>query len=136
MYAGGTCSGSTKNIPDWVIDEYFLKFKAISVREPDTYGYMRANIRLAALGITYNIDPVFLIGLDEWESLARKPDMDLDDDFDIQYNPHSKSKPGLGIELYMNPKVGPAEFLWMILNCRRFITNSFHGVCFSIIFRK
>lgn len=83
MYAGGTCSGSTKNIPDWVIDEYFLKFKAVSVREPDIYGYMRANIRLAALGITYNIDPVFLIGRDEWESLARKPDMDLDDDFDI-----------------------------------------------------
>lgn len=32
--------------------------------------------------------------------------------------------------------VGPAEFIWLFANAKYIITNSFHGVVFSIIFEK
>lgn len=32
--------------------------------------------------------------------------------------------------------VDPREFLWLVKNCRRYSTNSFHGNAFGIIFGK
>ena len=31
---------------------------------------------------------------------------------------------------------GPSEFLWLVDNCEVLFTDSFHGCCFSIIFKK
>lgn len=45
----------------------------------------------------------------------------------------NKNSCGFGNKIY---NAGPEDFLGLIKNCKSFITDSFHGVAFSIIFKK
>ena len=127
-------------------------FKAISVRE-----YQGINI-LKDMGIkgTWVLDPVFLLTIEEWKKLMvdfhKKEPYILVYDFEgnkelktftIQYAKHHNLKiysindtyPRLYADKNFN-SAGPKEFLSLIYHCDAFVSNSFHGTAFSIIFHK
>lgn len=98
-----------------------------------------------------NIDPIFLLTTKEWKEIAKKPDIIQDGEvFDFTYNLGNEydkiiEDKATGIKNYIiygnttkidNHIFQPDEFIWMVLNCRNFTTNSFHGNMFGIIFNK
>lgn len=128
------------------------KFVAISVRE-------RQGLEiLSQMGLkgTWVLDPVFLLPIVEWEHLANimapcdrylliydfERNSDLRD-FACTYA-HKK-----GLKIYsINDtyplsyadrnfnNAGPREFVGLIRHCSAFVSNSFHGTAFSILFHK
>lgn len=127
-------------------------FKAVSVRE-----YQGLDI-LNEIGIkgTWVLDPVFLISVDKWKMLMS--DFKKTEPYLLVYDFEGNSlletfaknyakQKGLKIysitdtypRLYADKNfnsAGPKEFLSLIYNCDTFISNSFHGTAFSIIFHK
>lgn len=127
-------------------------FKAVSVRE-----YQGLDI-LNKIGIkgTWVLDPVFLLTIDKWKRLMTdfkktEPYMLV---YDFEGNKllekfakdYARQK---GLKIYSitdtYPRLyadrnfnsaGPREFLSLIYNCDVFVSNSFHGTAFSIIFHK
>lgn len=127
-------------------------FKAVSVRE-----YQGLDI-LNKMGIngTWVLDPVFLLSVDKWKMLMSnfkktEPYLLV---YDFEGNGlletfaknYAKQK---GLKIYSitdtYPRLyadrnfnsaGPKEFLSLIYNCDAFVSNSFHGTAFSIIFHK
>ena len=104
------------------------------------------------------LDPVFLLGRKQWQTLQVKP-KDIPSKYILVYsleenaslNAIARAKANeMGIPLVsihplgsknstadINLKnVGPLEFLYAINNAEHFCTNSFHGVAFSLIFKK
>ena len=102
------------------------------------------------------IDPVFLLGKIEWETLAVSPTNDQKYIFvyDQENNPLIK-KYALKIAkkydmkifaveslypmLYADRKIryaSPEDFIGLVMNCEICLTNSFHCMAFSLIFNK
>lgn len=127
-------------------------FTAVSVRE-----YHGIDI-LKEIGIKgkWVLDPVFLLSKDEWikfmPSYNKKEKYLLIYDFEgnkllkefaISYAKEYGLKiysindtyPLLYADKNFN-NAGPIEFLTMIYNCDAFVSNSFHGTAFSIMFNK
>lgn len=127
-------------------------FKAVSVRE-----YQGLDI-LNKIGIegTWVLDPVFLLHVDKWKKLMAdfkktEPYLlvydfegnDILKNFAIDYAKLNNLKiysitdtyPRLYADRNFN-NAGPCEFLSLIYNCDAFVSNSFHGTAFSIIFHK
>lgn len=127
-------------------------FTSVSVRE-----YHGVNI-LKEIGIEskWVLDPVFLLSKDEWEGLINKYNKEekylLIYDFEgnkslkefaIKYAKEYKLKiysindtyPLTYANKNFN-NAGPIDFLTLIYYCDAFISNSFHGTAFSIIFNK
>lgn len=134
------------------IKEKLLKFKAVSVRE-----YHGLKI-LESMGIkgSWVLDPVFLLSANEWKTLMSP--VKIKDKYILVYDfegnkeierfakQYAKAK---GLKIYSindtYPKLyadknysnaGPREFLYLIYNSTAFVSNSFHGTAFSIIFNK
>lgn len=127
-------------------------FEAVSVRE-----YQGLDI-LNKIGIkgTWVLDPVFLLSVDKWKMLMS--DFKKTEPYLLVYDFEGNSllekfaknyakKKGLKIysitdtypRLYADKNfncAGPKEFLSLIYNCDAFVSNSFHGTAFSIIFHK
>ena len=98
------------------------------------------------------IDPVFMLEKEKWEELINKASenikQQLKDNKIVSYiflsnETHQKAKQHLaekyktGItNIRFNDNNSPEDWLYAIKNCELFITNSFHGVCFAIIFNK
>ncbi len=128
------------------------KFTAISVRE-------RQGLELLSqmgLNGTWVLDPVFLLPVDEWERLDN---IKIPSDkyllvYDFERNSalqdfartYAKRK---GLKIYsINDtyplhyadrnfnSAGPREFVGLIRHCAAFVSNSFHGTAFSILFHK
>jgi hypothetical protein len=134
------------------IKNYLEKFDSIAVRE------IQGLDILNSLGIhgTWVLDPVFLITTDKWKKLMtpikKKEKFILI--YDFEHNRILKKfalllKEKTGAKIYaINDKYpllyadknimgqGPKEFLSYIYNCDYFLSNSFHGTAFSIIFEK
>lgn len=131
------------------------RFDALSVREDSAVDLLRG------LGFEAEqcIDPTFLRSAEEWRALSRKPAGDIPDRFVFYYpleeNPleaelveATKGDLGLkcvaawsalrnlpGVDAQV-PVYGPREFLWLVDNADAVVTNSFHGLAFSVIFGK
>lgn len=127
-------------------------FSAISVRE-----YHGVNI-LSEIGIDskWVLDPVFLISKNEWKTFIpaynkkekylliydfegntslKKFAIDYAKEYDLKIYSINDTYPRLYADKNFNG-AGPIEFLTMIYHCDAFISNSFHGTAFSIIFNK
>ena len=127
-------------------------FAAISVRE-----YHGLDI-LNSIGVsgTWVLDPVFLLTVDEWkrqmaEFHKTEPylliyDFEGDSEIKAFAKKYAKCK---GLKIYSindtYPRLyadrnfstaGPREFLSLIYSCDAFVSNSFHGTAFSIMFHK
>ena len=134
------------------IKESLQTFSAVSVRE-----YQGLDI-LNLMGIkgTWVLDPVFLLSVEEWKNLMvdfhkSEPYLLVYDfegnknlkTFAIEYAKRKKLKiysindtyPRLYAHKNFSSS-GPKEFLSLIYNCDAFVSNSFHGTAFSIMFHK
>ena len=92
------------------------------------------------------IDPVFMVNPKIWNDLADKGNIDAEGKivshvFDENRNHYKmykylKAKHNKNIIRFSDYKHSPYDWLKAIRDCDIFITNSFHGVCFAIIFKK
>ena len=130
--------------------QWISRLDAISVRE-DTALKILADINIKR-GV-HVVDPVFLLSATEWNKIARFPTK-LERYifvYDFEKNPlieklakeYAKKTRCKIFSVYPTfyanqsfPHIAPDEFLAMIKNAELVITNSFHGVAFSIIFKR
>lgn len=134
-----------------MIDKYIKNNKGISCREKcaDKNGVLLKSV----------CDPVFLLNKKKWDELTDLTSLKIDGDYIFYYALSSNSKLNdeckkilndTGMKIYsihplnkvffresvMLNKVGPIEFLSLLKNAKYVITDSFHALCFSIIFGK
>ena len=155
-------SSVSATIPDEVIELYrahLQKFHAISVREKVSAEEIRK-----ILGYTpvINADPTILLTPEEWGNVIKQPDFTPEKPFIfvydlyrsedilpvveklsrkdhfkyVNYDPlalHRKRYKNLQFNFY---REGPSEFLWLIKESDFVVTSSFHGVVFSVLFKK
>lgn len=138
-----------------LLKQYITDYKKISVREKNSSCYL-AN--MIGRNVDTVLDPVFLLGKDEWDKVA-KP-VDIRENFVLGYfigDVAGMRKYSQALAKHYNGKVvvinqnlrdlyiggrnvqysaGPREFLWLIKNSSMVCTNSFHAVAFSLIFNQ
>lgn len=153
VYAGSM--GKLETIPE---DVMFVKtqmrnFHHIAVREKDLQDYLQQQ----GIASTLVIDPVFLLTKEQWHRLAVAPQSDSP--YILFYNllntPESTAfakelskKTGLPIKEITKKTVwgkkgnrfidsaSVQEFLGLVEHAAYVVSNSFHGIAFSVIFEK
>ena len=126
------------------------KFQLLTVREKQGVSILES-FGLKSFQV---VDPVFLFTKDEWSLIAKEPDAKEDyilvydfgnnvlmKDFVCTYAKKYKLKiyslndfvPHRYADENIN-NAGPEEFLGLIKNAKCFVSNSFHGTAFSILF--
>lgn len=126
-------------------------FKYISVREDDAVKIIK---NLTGRTSVVMPDPVLLLSREEWLAVAQKPTWFKEkyrNGFVLTYYLRKLPPPevktlaaelGLPVinlldaENFDHFTVGPAEFVWLFANASLIFTNSFHGVAFSILFKR
>lgn len=131
-------------------------FGAISVREKDS---ALALSELLERDVFCCCDPVFLVDPDEWKSLVLESNIKLPEEYVFCYfigrnnkmlsyakkiakESHKKlviindNITNLFVSCIKKYDCGPSDFLKILKNSSYIITDSFHAVCFSIIFKK
>ncbi|MBR1542255.1 MAG: polysaccharide pyruvyl transferase family protein [Bacteroidaceae bacterium] len=153
VYAGSMGEVKTDTEDDLFIKKMMSNFDAISVREQDLHLY------LDGLGVSSSvvIDPVFLLSSGQWRRLAVKPDKKgkyilfynlINTGESVHFAEKLSSETNLPIveinikqsirrlgKRYVSTASVP-EFLGLIDGAEYVVSNSFHGVAFSIIFEK
>lgn len=135
-----------------ILSVWLRNFDKIAVRECHGVDILRS----MGLEGQWVLDPVFLLSVDQWKSLMspfeKKENYILVYDFEnnseikrfsLQYAKEKKLKvysindtyPRLYADRNFS-SAGPLEFLSLIYHCDAFVSNSFHGTAFSIIFGK
>ncbi len=112
------------------------RFNDISVREDSGIQICKNTFRLKAKHV---LDPVFLLDVKYWEELASSSNSDakivhylLSDNIDKEIEEELKCSKSIRWD--KNTKI--EEWLCSIKNADFVITDSFHGLCFCIIFNK
>ncbi len=144
---------SQKN--ETLFERYLKNYRFLSVREKTSAQYLT---KLLNRKVYQVLDPVFLRSVDEWKSLCSNiqklpkkyifcyfiGDVPYMRDFAKQMHKETGWElivvyKNLRDVLYKNLKfydAGPQEFLELLKNATYVITNSFHAVCFSLLFKK
>lgn len=151
------------SIPEKFYDLYresLKDFMFVSVREEES---ARELAKIIGFTPKVNVDPTFLINSRSWDKFMQRPKVELEDSYLFVYDLY-RSRDILSVVErlarkanleYVNFSVvswlkrreykrlrytcftdGPSEFLWLLKNSRFVITSSFHGVVFSLIFKK
>lgn len=154
---GNGTADSFKGDVSWV-KESIERFHALSVRES------AGKALLSQIGVKKNVeevlDPTFLLKKSEWEEIMSAPSSNEEYIFfySIDYREEAienaraiAKKVGLPIKVIFSTnktyrtigkgiqlvdEVSPADFLSLIKNAKIVLSSSFHGVAFSLIFRK
>lgn len=134
-----------------IINKYLPGFKKISVREKTAVDLLSSVCE--GLVIEKHIDPTFLLEAEKWASYAVKRLIEekyvliytfdrFSDALKIArqtgykiYSIHNSYRGTIG-DVRSVPGVGPSEFLSLIMYADYVVTDSFHGMAFSIIFNK
>lgn len=153
-----SCGKDDYSLDEWNdIKRLLSDFSGISLREKSSKDLFYKN---GFNNVTLSLDPIFLLSAEQWSELAlppKKPPKDyvlvysLDsDESDIIRiaNEVAKAK-GLKTVVISYSHIWnrynadvvyrnqcPNVFLWLIKNAQYVVTNSFHGVAFSISFQK
>ncbi len=122
---------------------YIEKFDAISVREKSGQKILKD----WGIDSVVNTDPVFWIDREYYDKIADSIDIKCPQDFIVSYFLGPKEPDNYLIQEYekrmgipvikidMN-KTSMEEWLYYTKNAKLVLTNSFHGVCMSLIFNK
>lgn len=123
--------------------KFIKRFDTISTREISGVNICEKEFSINA---EYIIDPVFLINKNIWEDIATDTGNKykgkiitylffVDDETDrmLEFLSNKYGKDVIKLE---NGKISQEEFLSAIKNADFVVTNSFHGMCFSLIFNK
>lgn len=137
--------------------EYLRNFEAVSVRENSGVGIVK---ELIGKDVPVLLDPTLMLSKFDWYNIMRRPhgmkdkkyvmcyllgkyEEDVIDGLEEYARNHSLEIIMLENDNYqlgycndIQFGFGPSEFLWLIANCEKVITDSFHAVVFSLIFRK
>lgn len=118
-------------------------FDYISVREDSGVDICKREFGVEAI---HMLDPVFLIDKKEYEKILERSKIKKENDFIFCYvrdmNQHMMRmiediKADDDLEVVMcNENMPIEDFLYYVANCKNIITDSYHGMCFSIIFNK
>ena len=137
------------------VKELLSSFEVLSVREKDGVDYLSGFLGRDVYQV---LDPTLMLTKEEWKERMGLKEQTAEEDYILVYTvPRSSLLKG-AIEYYSNKgakvvsvdpslrsagKVdkqircaGPEELLTLILNAKAVVTDSFHGVCFSINFKK
>ena len=137
------------NQRDTQLTKFFMQqFDNISVREDDGVNICKEIFDVEA---THILDPVFLIQKNKWDYLIKNSEL-KNKNFIVSY---VLDKTNLSSHILNKAKIhfnnhnhidmtngfdgceySVEDWLYAIKNCEFFITDSFHGVCFAIIFNK
>lgn len=153
-YAPSLGSGGFSQRTTDAIKKYTGRFKALSSREE-----AGAEIISSQTGRSVSIvaDPVFLLSAEEWKEIADRKL--LKQDYILGYfigdrpglrdfaHKMSKSTTMPVVVIYKNLRdikfgfknmyeCGPTDFVSLVMHAKSVVTNSFHAVAFSLIFRK
>ncbi len=130
--------------------KYLNQFPEISVRERQSVPLLK---NILDVPVDYHVDPTLCVSATEWEMLEKKPAALRDSKYIFVYILGKKTSEYVNIinkiSKENNYKVvdpiegdqfsrsaGPAEFLYLIHNAELILTDSFHAIVFSIIFKK
>lgn len=137
------------------IKNYLTSFTHISVREQDACYYLKNEVGLEASCV---LDPIFLLDATQWGKIAGEHQI-VKGDYILYYGFDTNKTcaeaisllrknfkiPVIGISVSLHSpykfdrflqEAGPSEFLNLIKNAKFIFTSSFHGMAFSIVFRK
>lgn len=137
------------------VKELLERFDFLSVREKDGAEYLE---NILGKEVNQVLDPTLLLSKDEWIKKLKLKEENSNEEYILVYTvPRSEllkdvisfyAKKGIKI-ISVDPSIrstgkvdkqirdaGPEEFLNLLLNAKMVITDSFHGVCFSINFKK
>lgn len=153
VYAGSMGTVKTTEKDDAYVKKMMQNFERISVREADLDSYLKG------LGVASQqvIDPVFLLSKEEWEAVVDKKQEKrkyilfynlLNKPESVRFAERLSKETGLPIK-ELNKKMSfkhlgkryisgasVEEFLRMIKDAEYVVSNSFHGVAFSLIYQK
>lgn len=153
-YAASFGVDTLKNEDKKEYEKYLKGFQKFSIRENTGCQIINDLLNRDA---ECNIDPTFLLQQEEWDKVViepkkRKPYILMFSVLKplsmIDYALNLGKEKGLDVlylENYTFPKkkglkyigpVNPAEFIGLIKNAEYVVTNSFHGMAFSIIYKK
>ena len=137
------------NYEDTQLTKYYIQqFDNISVREDDGVDICNNTFGVEA---THVLDPVFLTDMKAWDSIINNSSCNekdfiasyvLDKGLTAcnilnyvkeQFSSVKSNDMGDGIQ---EEKKSVEDWLYNVKNCKFFITDSFHGACFAIIFNK
>ncbi len=118
-----------------VFEILLSRFNDISVRENSGVSICKKEFNLTAEHV---LDPVFIIDKQIWEYLSsdKKPSTEIIHYLINNKNQDLKQKLSNYQSITYDKKVNVEDWLSYIKNSNFVITNSFHGVCFCIIFNK
>ncbi len=146
------------DVEKWAILNYLSKFKHLSFREET--GFLIANELLKIPEKNIVVDPCFLLEKNEWRLLLTKQKhsepyilayvMDANEQIKKTIEIISNNNPGIKVIVLLGTNsnfeldksfkriygASPLEFLNLVDNAKIVITNSFHGLVFSLIFEK
>lgn len=134
------------NMSTYDIEDYKMRislFDAVSVRESSGVQICN-NMGIEA---TQVCDPVFLLEKNKWNSIAQQAKCQTSKiiyytinakiEADIEnFIEANKAKLSCNKGTNITENMGVEEWLYKIKSCNLFITDSFHGSCFAIIFNK
>lgn len=133
-----TCSDERKKR----ISQYLHKFSAISVRENSGVELCKKEFDIDAECV---LDPVFLVDFNEYERLIDKSEVDVTEEYIFCYIRDMNHAIEQMIErisdknlkvIYVNEAMEIEDFLKYCKNSKMVITDSYHGLCFSVIYKK
>lgn len=153
-----SCGRDDISSEEWdIIDEYLKSFSGISLRERNTTKSFRDKGYHNAI---QSLDPIFLLNKEEWKKIEKRPHtviseyvliycLDSDEDELIRVAKEIANNRKLKIAIisyshvwnrydvdYIYRNQSPNNFLWLISHASYVVTNSFHGVAFSINLEK
>ena len=131
----------------WYFKKNLSDMKYISVREDKAAEIVK---ELTGRTADITLDPTLLLDKTEWEHIAKKPELYIEDKYICTYFlgevPEAvkafaieKEMPIYALNSQDSPELytlDPAEFLYIIQNASYVLTDSFHAVAFSIKFNK
>lgn len=131
---------------------YLNEIEHISLRE--TAGAVLAK-QITGKSFPVVLDPTMLLSANDWEKIEKKPIWAKENDFALVYSLGEKNSEQLKIELSKldtefdsqldiinlsnkntihSYSIRPDEFLWLVHHTKIMITDSFHGMVFSLLF--
>ena len=126
-------------------------FNYLSVREDDAVRIIK---ELTGRSSVVVLDPVLLLSKEEWLAVSQKPTWFKEkyrNGFVLTYYLGKLPPPEvktlavelglpvinlLDVENFNHFTVGPAEFVWLFAHASLVFTNSFHGMAFSLLFKR
>lgn len=152
-----SCGKEEYTDSEWAeISQYLANFKAIGLRELQSVKRFEEH----KINSELTLDPIFLLNKNEWKTIEQKSRvvfknyiliycLDNEEDSLIKIAKSISKQMNLPIVMiafchywnryevdYVYRYQNPANFLWLIDNASFVVTNSFHGVAFSINFEK